>query len=527
MNIDRIDDSHSQGFRYIGDAVDSKHDKGMHSFSLDYKTTIKGSVSGHNDNDYYKFTATYNGPISFNLTDLTGNAYLRLYDGSGNELRANPPDNWNNSKDKKLFHSIEKGEDYIIKIDPYGNATSKYTLTITNPYYSIDNGSSYSDTRPNLTVYRPQYGIDTHYENNSGIYFEWEDIKIPEWLEFKEKEGPGIRINSQNDKNEESQYLENDLIRVDIENLPDGGVLTRSHSDLKLYNNPFGLGYELDFNYNNEFYLDSLSETKTLWAEWTGGTDEKPTLELKSHNGKSDQIKFHPFKNMVVVIAGENQEPYKPIIIGKDGANTADKNGNYFNAEEDDYGLAQLSLDLLNKGYDVHFIEEPDGLGYTDMSRDNPSFWQNKQFFWNAESYNSIINEITDAANHRSVTEFAMIGYSHGGGSVYDISEELISSNTPLPDGFSFDFTAYVDAVSQDAWSGTGAQQDAPENSVYHLNIYQTSGFLDGVAISSSSYLIVNNIDADGLKVTHSTIDNNEQVIDLLIAGVVEHVGIT
>ncbi len=133
-------------------------------------------------------------------------------------------------------------------------------------------------------------------------------------------------------------------------------------------------------------------------------------------------------------------------------------------------------------------------------------------------------NGIANAVNNRGVTEIALIGYSHGGGSVYNLSTLLYdagglaggnSSSTMTPvitKPYQLVFTAYVDAVKNEiSISGITPEDRRPLGSAFHLNIYQTNNSLlmfhfHGTVVDNSTNI---EITVEGIK--HSADLDDEQ----------------
>ncbi|MBM9521249.1 hypothetical protein JWG39_15620 [Desulforhopalus vacuolatus] len=279
------------------------------------------------------------------------------------------------------------------------------------------------------------------------------------------------------------------------------GTLTRSDSSLHLYWDKYKIN-EFDFS-NNEA---TISFNCTLWAEWRGDVATNPTLSVRSNSsaaGPDDTITFHPFDNIVVVISGEKQDPFKPITINDSGEVNGPLDG-------DCYGLSQISYDLLQMGYDVHYVEEPDGVGYADLSTtDNTEPGS-------TESLESVLNEIVDGINNRSVTKIGMIGYSHGGGSVYDLAKDLSDIDFGDTDKYKL-FTAYIDAVEQ-ARVTSMAETRRPIGSDYHLNLYENNQISPteggpGEDTTQSGFERNVTLEEDwGTDLVHGTIDNSPEV---------------
>ena len=140
-----------------------------------------------------------------------------------------------------------------------------------------------------------------------------------------------------------------------------------------------------------------------------------------------------------------------------------------------------------NRGYDVHVYDEAD---------------------WFAPAGAVPYQEIVSAVNDRDVTQVALVGYSHGGGSVYRISEYLSQSNE-IQKPYTIPLTGYIDAIAQPA---TLPLRSRPLGSLFHINQFQlNTRTLHGVRGNGDDEL-----DRTNLGVSHGTIDDSEIVLDIL-----------
>ncbi|MBM9521273.1 pre-peptidase C-terminal domain-containing protein, partial [Desulforhopalus vacuolatus] len=196
-----------------GDAGDSRTEAAAVSLNSNGDASITGYAG---DDDFYTFVALSSGTASFELKGLSSGVYLNLLSSSGSLLDFSAS---SGSSSESVSYNFTSGETYYVQVKSFDSNTnaSDYNLSINTP----------STLGPQLTVYRPQYSVDNHFSDNSGIYFEWENIAVSEENEESSSTGPGIRINLISDWNEDmSGTLENDLIRIDVDNLNDVGTLT-------------------------------------------------------------------------------------------------------------------------------------------------------------------------------------------------------------------------------------------------------------------------------------------------------------
>ncbi len=89
------------------------------------------------------------------------------------------------------------------------------------------------------------------------------------------------------------------------------------------------------------------------------------------------------------------------------------------------------------------------------------------------------LDEIVTAINDRGVDKVALLGYSRGGGKVYELAEAL-DGNPAITRPFTIPMTAYVDAINAllalDPYASYPKplpEIKRPPLSLYHLNQYQ------------------------------------------------------
>ncbi|MDA3800498.1 MAG: hypothetical protein PF692_15675 [Kiritimatiellae bacterium] len=197
---------------------------------------------------------------------------------------------------------------------------------------------------------------------------------------------------------------------------------------------------------------------------------------------ESDKIHFYPFTSIVIALGGESQDnPIDPAAPNE--------------------GTFNLAVDLFSQGYDVHMYGE-----------------DNVQNNGDGQVYDEIVNAI----QMRNISNVAIFGYSHGGGSTHDLAERL-NTNRSAIGTFSIGFTGYIDAVTQ---VSSSQENRRPPGSQYHVTYYQ-----EGVANPLSDWfdygldggLIANpalgdpaevNIDAAQQTCTHMTIDDLPVVLN-------------
>lgn len=348
-------------------------------------------------------------------------------------------------------------------------------------------GGEYDDRPPacsgvraataNLTAYRPQHGPG---------YAPFARTAVAELDELDPLRGPGIRVHAPGDVDPAG---EDDLIEVELAVDPPGAALALRRTDAALRvwtsrNRQSGSEIAFIGDKTAALPLQPAQAQLTLWVEWAAGahgtatlTAEAPLLDLPK-----DALVFHTFRGIVLALGGENQVPSDP----------PDPNSGTFVA-------AQA---LYRSGYDVHMYDE-----------DHVA----------ADGSGAVYNEAVTAIRDRGVTRLAIYGYSHGGGSTYDLAERLDINRAGLG-VFEIEFTSYVDSVSNNSDVDTAMELRRPPASGYHLNHYQHGSLfqdfnLDGGPVPSS------NPPPTGLDVettpwgagsTHFTVDDYVQVLDLL-----------
>ena len=295
-----------------------------------------------------------------------------------------------------------------------------------------------------LTAYRPQHGTGYH---------PFARTAVPEAFEEHRFLGPGIRVNHADERDLE---VEDDLIEL-VVTRPSADAafaLERSDTSLSVWKTRRKLPQtEVAFTNNRSTPL-AFGEAHliTLWVEWTGAAPAFPTLSLLPlESGVVDRIVFHAFTGLVVALGGENQEPDYPVDIG--------------------HGTYRVATTLYERGWDVLMRDED------EVESDGTGL---------------VYDEVVNAIQNRDVRELAVFGYSHGGGSTYDLCERLVDTTSLSP--FSVGFTAYIDGIENGGSdlmdtvlktlfgvdSDTDPEMRRPPASDFHLNIYQKASEADG-----------------------------------------------
>ncbi|RMG35998.1 MAG: hypothetical protein D6725_11395 [Planctomycetota bacterium] len=363
----------------------------------------------------------------------------------------------------------------------------------------------------NLVGYRPQ---------NPPI----NSVAVPEELE--EKPGVGIRVNLDDDDDDgtadawepTSQPIvgEDDLIRVDVHTVPFNAagvqwVLKADTTKLRVYGandrtNPLLYPGVSEIVLNN-----AIGQVFVEWAvPPAAGATAELTLEARTATGNpatsgkvalSDTLTFYPFRSIVIVLGGENQTPTDPAP------------GNH--------GVFQFAIEQYRNGYDVRMFDEDAVPGL------------NLEGFGLGPTSGAAYKAVQNAVNRQFQTKVALIGYSHGGGSVYDLAYVMDQQRTAGNlDPHQLVFTAYIDAVQNDApvtvsnaIAAVLAESRRPPGSQFHTNQYQrnphpTSPFVGAATVGGDD-----NVNRSAIAgIYHTTIDDPPVVLSLLKTRFLEHV---
>ena len=282
-----------------------------------------------------------------------------------------------------------------------------------------------------LTAYRPQHSTG---------YFPFARTAVPEVFEEHHSLGPGIRVNGAGEVDPEG---EDDLIEV-IVGHPSANatfVLERSDPRLSVWSTREKRDQtEISFvNARSTRLAFGNARQITLWVEWTGNAPAYPALSLLALESDDvvDRIVFHAFQGLVVALGGESQKP-DPVNMNEGTFRVAT-------------ALYKLGWDVLmrdeNEVYGSRFAPDPVGSG-------------------------PVYDEVVNAIQNRSVQELAVFGYSHGGGSTFDLCA-LLDRHRRAIGTFSVSFTAYIDGIRNSSDWSIRAERRPPPASEFHANFYQ------------------------------------------------------
>ena len=274
--------------------------------------------------------------------------------------------------------------------------------------------------------------------------------RVPE----AEEEGPGagIRINGDDDdgnaapdRDDPSVAGENDLIEVEwaVGEAPAPAgyeyVIRRSNGSIKVWTGPDKGTAILDSN--DESVVAPPSTTGSVWVENPSGGSAFLVFEARAVSDlsvvSSDRIDFFPFKSVVIGLHGEFQFPTDPVF----GPNE---------------GISYLAVALHQEAYDSHMYVENDV---------------------EADGSGAVYDEIVSAVQNRGVTSVALYGFSHGGGSSYDLTARLDANKASIG-AFDILFTGYIDSIENDSDVDLDPEVRLPVGTAYHVNYYQSFGII-------------------------------------------------
>jgi hypothetical protein len=302
---------------------------------------------------------------------------------------------------------------------------------------------------------------------------------------------------------------EDDLIRLDINITPCTGITyglvsTSSTTDIKFWSSEKkGYGDAIIPNENSGM-MKLLTNSTTFYAESSPYNTSSASYKLLAidKNNKilfSEEITFRPFNSITIAFVGEFEQAGDPGVSP---------------------GINNWGINQLLNGYDVYVWD--DGHDVFNSNTDCNKWGEGRSF-----------DEVCNAINNRGVSNIAIIGYSHGGGSVYNLAWRMFydgktsDSNLywyppkKIQNSYNLVFTSYIDAVPNNSWIhgllGTSVTV-RPKGSNYHLNQFQENSIPNGCSIFTSNN--EKNWTSVGLKHSNSdflvSIDTNPEVQALL-----------
>jgi hypothetical protein len=150
-----------------------------------------------------------------------------------------------------------------------------------------------------------------------------------------------------------------------------------------------------------------------------------------------------------------------------------------------------VARDLYAMGYDVHMYDEDDV---------------------NSSGAGAAYDEVVRAVSQRGIGIVAIFGYSHGGGSTYDLAERL-AINAGSIGAYSLPYTAYIDGIENDSDIDIESERRLPFGSQYHVNYYQREDFfIRGNSVPGADVDVNVSNTSWGAGVQHTGIDDLAQV---------------
>lgn len=336
-------------------------------------------------------------------------------------------------------------------------------------------------TTGTLTAYRPRHGAG---------YFPFQRTAVSEADKTDAERGPGIRLNASGNVDPAG---EDDLIELVVNVSPPGAqvALRRGDAAMRVWHTPDMMsGSEIAFagDMTGVLPIDAGQTALTLYVEWASANHGVADMALETAGGaiELDVVTFHTFHAIVMALGGEGQVTTVPV--------------------ESNSGTFVVGTALYGEGYDVHMYDEdnvsPDGSG-------------------------SVFNEVVDAVSHRGVDRVAIFGYSHGGGSTYDLADRLDAQRAGIGN-FEIEFTSYVDAVGNSSDIDISQETRRPPSTGLHANHYQHGTlfelFLDGGPVTNS-IPPPTGLDVEttpwGANSTHYTVDDYVQVRSFIEANLI------
>ncbi|MCY3818536.1 MAG: hypothetical protein OXH52_04110 [Gammaproteobacteria bacterium] len=331
-----------------------------------------------------------------------------------------------------------------------------------------------------LTAYRPQHGMG---------YLPFARTAVREEFEEHPRLGPGIRVNRADEVDFDG---EDDLIEIVITRpSPETTlVLERSHSSLAIWETrdkraQTGLAFIDDRSVLPDF---GQASRRRLWVEWTGAAPEFPVLSLRAQESDViiDRIVFHAFTSLVVALGGKNHVPNWPL--------------------HPDHGTYRMATGLYEAGYDVFMRRE------SEVRSDGAGL---------------VYEEVVNAVRNRAVHELAIVGYSHGAGSTYNLCARLNDRRAHIGT-FSISFTSYVDGIRNAGPLDGRAERRRPPTTVFHVNQYQLRDWLLRGAPVADSTPPPSGLRVEtrlwGREANHINIDDLQQVRNFIHTQLTAHV---
>ncbi len=307
--------------------------------------------------------------------------------------------------------------------------------------------------------------------------------------------GVGIRINGDDDdENSIPDRIdfavpgENDLIEVELTIAQSpvlAGfeyVLSRSNANIKVWDSPNKTTAILDGNH--ESAIAFTASQRTVWVENPFGGSA--FLHLNARNKVSggvitgDTLRFYSFTTVVIALDGEGNVRVDPSLGLRSN------------------GIPDITVALYTAGYDAFMYDED---------------------FVSGNGSGVVYNDVVEAIQERGVTQVAIVGFSHGGGSTYDLAARL-NANRASIGTFDIRYTAYIDGIENDSNFDLNSETRLPPTSAFHVNLYQ-SNFLSfpiwGDSVPGADIDLHVTLQPWGSSLTHSTMPLHSNVQALVV----------
>ncbi|MDX2171118.1 MAG: hypothetical protein SF182_28880 [Deltaproteobacteria bacterium] len=375
---------------------------------------------------------------------------------------------------------------------PTATATAADTATHTATLTATPTLTATQTTTPTptATATPPSFSIQmTAYRQRSESYGSpFQRLAVPDGSE--ESPGAGIRANGDDDNGNGTVDRddtgtvggENDLIEVTLAVSPATAplgfeyVLVRGNANIKVWSAD-GKGTAILTTGTEQVLTFDGSGTRTVWIESPNGGAADLELRARPAGGgatlANDTIHFYPFTSVIIALGGEGQGPSDP--------------------PDSNHGVFNIAKTLYTQGYDVHMYDE-----------DNVS----------SSGAGAAYDEVVRAVQQRGIGIVSIFGYSHGGGSTYDLSERLDINRASIGT-FTMPYSAYIDGIENDSDIDLDSERRRPLGSAYHVNYYQRGDFLiKGNSITTGGAEVDVNVNNQswGGGLVHTSIDDHANV---------------
>ena len=240
--------------------------------------------------------------------------------------------------------------------------------------------------------------------------------------------------------------------------------LSRSNANINVWANPEGtvaLLTQASSDHSEPIHFNS-DGVPVVYVGWDGSVDEaeagsEVTLALAATQNdlaRPVSLKFIKSEVLIIGIAGHTQSlDAKSVTTHKIKPSS---------------GTYQFYKQVVTQYNAMVFPKNPGNLGKTNTNEDGTG------------GSTLAVPFIPTQVNKHGVTTIGLYGYSHGGGTVYEVSQLLAAAqNNPRNNSFTLAWTAYVDAVDVRSGLDSRPELHLPVGINYHYTIYQSKdGFI-------------------------------------------------